>query len=45
MAETARPPVRRRVAAFLALASYLAAIAAILVLLIEDIPALLGAWT
>ena len=44
MAETVRPPVDRRVAAFLALLGYVGMFVAIIVLLIDDIPAFIGAW-
>jgi diacylglycerol kinase family enzyme len=44
MAETARPPASRRLAAVVALIAYVGALVAVLVLLIDDIPALLGSW-
>jgi diacylglycerol kinase family enzyme len=44
MPETARPPVSRRIAAVLTLLAFVGMIVAILVLVIDDIPALVGAW-
>ena len=45
MAESVRPPVRRRVAAAVALLAYVATFVAILVVLVRDLPALVGVWT
>lgn len=39
-----KPSISRRIAALLALAMFLAVVVAILVLLVDDIPKLLGAW-
>jgi diacylglycerol kinase family enzyme len=44
MAEPGRPPAKRRVAAVLAMLAYVALFVAIIVLLIDDIPAFIGAW-
>jgi diacylglycerol kinase family enzyme len=44
VADTARPPASRRAAAVVALVAYLGALVAVLVLLIDDIPALLSSW-
>ncbi len=44
MAESVRRPVRRRVAAAVALLAYVATFVAILVVLVRDLPALVGVW-
>src|ERR1700675_3951008 len=44
VSETTRPPAKRRLAAVLALVAYVATLGAILYVLFDDFPALLGAW-